>query len=223
MNFDHTLNSISTIVHELGHSMNSFYTNKQQKIYTNNPIFCAEIASIVNEQLLYYYLLDKYKDNQSMQRYVLDRMLSSFFATTTRQIIFSNFEYVMNEYINKNMPFTKEVVRETYQSMIEKYQGFIDHENKLFNQEPYSYGLSTIFRIGHFYVGNFYVYKYAVGQIVAILIADQIYHHKSDTLKKYFKFLSSGSSLPSLETIKILGIDLTKQTTYDQVYQIVER
>ncbi|MDR3163607.1 MAG: oligoendopeptidase F [Mycoplasmataceae bacterium] len=221
MNFDNSLNSVSTIIHELGHSMNSYYTNLHQKIYTTNSIFCAEIASIVNEQLLYYCLLDKYQADKKMKLYVLDKMLSNFFATTTRQIIFSNFEFIMNEKINNNEPFTKETILKTYQAMVQKYQGFINDEQKSFNKEPYVYGLSTIFRISHFYVGNFYVYKYAVGQIVAIIVADAIYHGDQTMLKKYFQFLSSGSSLSPLNTIKLLNIDLTSPKVFRDAKQIV--
>jgi oligoendopeptidase F len=201
--------------------MNSYYTNLHQKIYTTNSIFCAEIASIVNEQLLYYCLLDKYQADKKMKLYVLDKMLSNFFATTTRQIIFSNFEFIMNEKINNNEPFTKETILKTYQAMVQKYQGFINDEQKSFNKEPYVYGLSTIFRISHFYVGNFYVYKYAVGQIVAIIVADAIYHGDQTMLKKYFQFLSSGSSLSPLNTIKLLNIDLTSPKVFRDAKQIV--
>jgi oligoendopeptidase F len=93
---------------------------------------------------------------------------------------------------------------------------------KKYDVEPYSYGLSTIFRIGHFYMGNFYVYKYAIGQIVAILIADKIVNGNQDMINRYFDFLSSGSFKSPIETIKLLGIDLYDKKTYVEAFKIVQ-
>ena len=120
MNFDETFRSVSTIAHELGHSMHSLYFNKKQKVYADCAIFYAEIASIVNETLLSLYLIDKYKNDREMKRMILDEFVSNFFATTTRQIIFSNFEYVANQYVNEAKPFTKESLKNLYIDMIKK-------------------------------------------------------------------------------------------------------
>jgi oligoendopeptidase F len=106
--------------------------------------------------------------------------------------------------------------------MMDKYQG-IDKEMQLkIKKKPYSYSLSTILRIPHFYAGNFYVYKYAIGQIVAALVANEIYQGNKDMIKRYFDFLSSGSSLSPIETIKLLGIDLNKPEIYKQVKNVLD-
>jgi oligoendopeptidase F len=126
MNFDNTIRSVSTIAHELGHSLNSYFINKKQKIYTSVSIFYAEISSIVNEMLLSYYLLDHYSDAE-LKKLVLDEMINNFFATVTRQIIFSNTEYILNEFVNNSQPLTKDSVKDVYHQMINKYQG-IDNE-----------------------------------------------------------------------------------------------
>ncbi len=224
MNFDGTLRSVSTIAHELGHSMHSLYFNKKQKVYADCAIFYAEIASIVNETLLSLYLLDKYKNNKIMQRMILDELIHNFFATTTRQIIFSNFEYVANQYVNESKPFTKESLKELYIQMIKKYEGLTKQsEKKLRGIAPYTYSLSTIFRISHFYVGNFYVYKYAIGQIVAIYVASRIYGKDKNMLNKYFEFLSSGSSKSPLETIKLLDVDLYNDKLYIESKKFIDK
>lgn len=224
MNFDGTLRSVSTIAHELGHSMHSLYFNKKQKVYADCAIFYAEIASIVNETLLSLYLLDKYKNNKIMQRMILDELIHNFFATTTRQIIFSNFEYVANQYVNESKPFTKESLKELYIQMIKKYEGLTKQsEKKLRGIVPYTYSLSTIFRISHFYVGNFYVYKYAIGQIVAIYVASRIYGKDKNMLNKYFEFLSSGSSKSPLETIKLLDVDLYNDKLYIESKKFIDK
>lgn len=223
MNFDETFRSVSTIAHELGHSMHSLYFNKKQKVYADCAIFYAEIASIVNETLLSLYLIDKYKNDKEMKRMILDEFISNFFATTTRQIIFSNFEYVANQYVNEAKPFTKESLKNLYIDMIKKYQGMSKEMDKKINKiVPYSYMPSTIFRIGHFYVGNFYVYKYAIGQIVAIDVASKIYKGDKQVLKRYFEFLSSGCSKSPLDTIKILGIDLYSNKPYIESKKFID-
>ncbi len=223
MNFDETLGSISTLVHELGHSLNSYYFTKEQDIYASCKIFYAEIASITNEMLLSYYWLDKYKNNQEMTINILCELIDGFFATTTRQVIFSNFEYEINKNLNDNKPITSDVILSTYYNMIDKYQGISASTSKRLASEPYKYSLATILRISHFYVGNFYVYKYAIGQIVAILISWKIYNNDSDMIEKYYRFLKSGTSLSPINTIKLLGIDLYDNNTYNEVSDILEQ
>lgn len=116
-----------------------------------------------------------------------------------------------------------ERIKQTYKDLIEEYQGFDKSELQKYNDEPYKYALSTIFRVGHFYMGNFYVYKYAIGQIVATLIADKIMNGDQQTIKRYFNFLSSGSSKNPIETIKLLGIDLYDKAIYTKTFNVVKR
>ena len=107
--------------------------------------------------------------------------------------------------------------------MLKKYENLSDVKLSEFKKEPYKYYLSTILRIPHFYAGNFYVYKYAIGQICGLIVAYKIYHGDKDMLNKFIKFLSSGSSLSPLDTIKILGIDLNTKKPYDDVKQIIKQ
>lgn len=212
MNFDETINSVYTATHEIGHSLNSYFFGKKQSVHCSCSIFYAEISSITNELVLSYYLLDKAKSKKE-KLYIIDKILSGFFSTTTRQIIFSNFEYeIINKELN-NEPITYEVIEETYRSMNEKYTGFKRNKKPtIYNK----YSSSTILRIDHFYVGNFYVYKYAIGQICAIYIAKKLYDKNSDMLARYFKFLESGSKLSPLDTIKILGIDFNDKEIWEE-------
>ncbi len=89
-------------------------------------------------------------------------------------------------------------------------------------KEPYSYSLSSIFRINHFYSGNFYVYKYAVGQIAAICFANKIINKEPGVLDKLFTFLKSGTSKSPLDTIKLLGIDMTKKEPYIEALNFIK-
>ena len=221
MNFDGTMNSVETITHELGHSMNSYYSSKVQEVYVDTRIFYAEIASIATETLLILYLLNKYKNDQKMVNFYLKRLFDNFFASTTRQIEFSNFEYEANKMINNMEPFTADTAKKLYLSMLQKYEKLSKQKAvKFAKKEPYKFYLSTILRIPHFYAGNFYVYKYAIGQICGLIVAYKIYNGDKDMLNNFIKFLSSGSSLSPLDTIKLLGIDLNDKKPYQQVKEI---
>lgn len=221
MNYSNTIGSVSTLVHELGHSMHSLYFNKFQGVYTSCSIFYAEIASIVNEVLLSYYWIDNYKNDKTMLTMVYDTMINDFFSTTTRQIIFSNFEYEAIKMIENNQEFSFDSIEKLYLKMIDKYEGLKKSQLMKYKKEPFRYNLSTILRISHFYIGNFYVYKYSIGQIVAIIVANKIYHGDKDMLDKYFKFLKSGNSKSPIETIKLLDIDLKNPQIWSDAYKII--
>jgi oligoendopeptidase F len=220
MNFDGTYDSVSTLAHEIGHSINSIYYNKAQPVYASTSIFTAEIPSILNETLLGVYMINKYKSNKQIKQNYIREICDNFFNTTTRQIIFSNFEYEANALINEGKPFTKETVKELYKKMILKYS--VNKINKK-TKPPYTYSDSTILRISHFYAGNFYVYKYAVGQIVAICLANKILNKEKGIMDKFIKFLESGTSRSPLDTIKLLGIDLNKPEPYIEAIEFINK
>lgn len=220
MNFNDTLYSTYTLIHELGHSMNSYYFGQAQDIYQDSSIFYAEISSINNEMLLNHYLLNKYKDDLEMKLMILDGMIKGFFATTTRQVIFSNFEWIANEWVNKAEPFTYENIAKTYYELNKEYTG-AKKAFKDYTMEPLMYSLVTPLRISHFFVGNFYVYKYAVGQVAAIIISDRIMKKVPGAKEKLFDFLKSGSSRSPLKTIELLGVDLTKADPWIEAGEIV--
>lgn len=218
MNFDNTINSLYTLVHELGHSINSYYIVKNQKVYVGNSIFYAEIASITNEMLLSHYLLKKHENNVDKKIMILDELISGFIATTSRQVIFSNFEWIANEWVNNGSNFVYENIESTYLKLMQEYLGIKNIDK--YESIPYLYSLITPLRISHFYIGNFYVYKYAIGQIAAVIVANKIANNDQEMKKKYFEFLSSGNSLNPIDTIKILGIDFDDPNTWLEVNNI---
>ncbi|GAA5414964.1 oligoendopeptidase F [Ureaplasma ceti] len=220
MNYDETIQSIYTLVHELGHSMNSYYYGQKQKIYQETSIFYAEISSINNEMLLNHYLLNKYKDDPEMKLMILDEMISGFIATTSRQVIFSNFEWVANEWVNQGLPFTYENIEKTYYDLMSEYLPTKKTFEETMSSES-KYGLVTPLRISHFFVGNFYVYKYAIGQVAAIIAADRVIKNEPGAKDRLFNFLSSGDSLSPLDTIKLLNVDLEQSQPWEEAGQIL--
>ncbi|MCF0217648.1 MAG: hypothetical protein HUJ42_01225 [Malacoplasma sp.] len=221
VNYDNCFSGVSTIVHEMGHALNAYYTNKQQDIYYENEIFDAEIASIVNEILLSLYLIKKYPDNKNIKLLAYSELIENFFATTTRQIMFSYTEKTIIDEINKQNFVGAKEIKEIYANSFVEFAGFNQKRIKQKLKQNNGEFFATIFRISHFYDGIFYVYKYAIGMICAILCATKIYQDKA-FLNQYIKFLSLGNSLSPIDKIKQLGIDLYEASTWNNAFKVVE-
>lgn len=222
MNFDGTLRSVYTIVHELGHSMHTLKILQKQKLYTSVSIFYAEISSIANEMLLNHFLLKKYKNDPKMKVLILQEMINNFFATTTRQIMFSNFEYEVNHKINNGEQFGSETAFSIYADMHKKYLNYSDSKVKeLLTKPSLKKSLSIILSVPHFYTGILYVYKYAIGQVAAIIATKRIINNEPNALENFNRFLESGNSLPPLETINLLNVDLTTSKAWQEAHEIV--
>ncbi|AJQ45097.1 oligoendopeptidase F [Ureaplasma diversum] len=218
MNYDYTYNGVLTIAHELGHSVHTYYANLNQPIYNEYSIFYAEIASMANEVLVNYHLLDKYQKDDQKRLMILDEMISGFINTSTRQVAFSNFEWIANDWVNKGEEFSWEKVRNTYLEMLNQYSGYKYNPNKITKTDE-DVAL-TIISVPHFYTSSFYVYKYAIGQIGGLIAASNIFNKQPNALDNMFKFFASGGSLNSLETIKLLGFDLLDKSVWNQAVDV---
>ncbi len=202
-NYKDNLNSVSTLVHELGHSVHSYLTNKNQDyIYSDYPIFLAEIASTVNEILLSNYLLNNSK-NKNEKINLIVNMLDLFRGTVFRQTMFAEFELIIHEKENNGEAMTSLELNSEYEKLVRKYFGNSMEYDSLIKYEWE--------RIPHFY-NSFYVYKYATGLIFASSIATDIMNNKPGALNKYIKLLSSGSSNYPLDILKECGYELNDQT-----------
>lgn len=200
VNFEGTEDSVSTLAHELGHAMHSYYSdNTQPHIYAQYPIFLAEIASTVNEVLLNEYLIANAKDDNEKLLYITS-FLDKFRTTVYRQIMFAEFEMLIHDAYTKGEPLTNKVLNETYYKLNKLYYGKNVISDKLIQYE-WS-------RIPHFYT-SFYVYKYATGFCAALSIASDILNGKENACEKYLEFLKSGSSKYPLDTLKNCGVDMT--------------
>ena len=199
LNYDNTLSSVSTLAHELGHSMHSYFSNKTQEyLYHSYPIFLAEIASTVNEVLLSDYLYKNAKTKDEKILY-LSEFLDKVRTTLYRQTMFAEFEKMVFEKYKEGTPLTEEEFSNTYYELNKKYYG-----DNVVSDEDIKYEWS---RIPHFYT-PFYVYKYATGISSAILIASEILKGNEDMKKSYMEFLKSGGSNYPLEILSKTGIDI---------------
>ena len=200
LNYQGRLNDVSTLAHELGHSMHSYYSRKNNSYQdADYKIFVAEVASTVNELLLCKYLLKESQDKE-VKLSILNRLMELFKGTIYRQTMFAEFEKDMYQIVEQGNIFTWEDLSNMYYDLNKKYFG-----NDVVVDEDIKYEWS---RIPHFYY-NFYVYKYATGLSAACFIVDNILSGKENALESYLEFLSAGSKYYPLEELKIAGVDMT--------------
>lgn len=199
LNYNETLDSVSTMGHELGHAMHSYYSTKNQPYVSHDyPIVLAEIASTVNEVLINDYLV-KHATNKEEKICYLTDFLDMVRGTIYRQMMFAEFEMLMHEKEEKGEPITEQELSETYYTLNKLYYG-----EKVVSDELIRYEWE---RIPHFYT-SFYVYKYATGLAAALAFAKGILEGKSGALDKYLMFLSSGSKADPFDILKEAGLDM---------------
>lgn len=203
LNWNGTLGDVYTLAHELGHSVHSYFTRKNQPfIYGDYSIFLAEIASTTNENLLTAYLLNKYEDKK-IQAYIINEFLESFNGTIFRQTQFAEFEHKIHKDAQDNIALTADYLTNTYFEMNKKYLG------SAFNfDENIGYEWA---RIPHFYY-NYYVYQYATGFSAAIAFSKKILEKNPVDIEKYLGYLKAGSSNYPQEVLKNAGLDMTVDT-----------
>ena len=200
LNWTSILRSAFTSAHEYGHSMHSHFTRTTQPYtYANYTIFVAEVASTLNEALFAHHLL-KTNSDPAVRKFILGRQIEDFRATLFRQTMFAEFEKITHEMEEAGKTLTTDALCKVYVDLNRKYFG----DNV--NIDP----LVAIewARIPHFY-GAFYVYQYATGIAAATALADQILTEGAPAVKRYRKFLSSGSSDLSINLLRDAGVDLT--------------
>lgn len=206
LNYKPTTNDIFTIAHEMGHSLHTYFSCKNQPYSKSGyKIFVAEVASTVNEVLLLKYMLSEADDNE-LKRYLLSYYLDTIKSTLFRQTMFAEFEYKAHEAVEHGEPLTKEYLCDIYADLGKRYYGSgVEHD----------YNISTEWaRVPHFYRA-FYVYKYATGITAAINIANRILTIGEPAVKEYFDFLSAGGSTDPVSLLKLAGVDLTQKQPFE--------
>ena len=197
---DDNINSLYTLIHEAGHSMHSFYSNRSQPyVYHDYTIFVAEVASTFNETLLSRHLLDLYSNDPRMTAYILNREIDNIRGTLFRQTMFAEFEKFTHASVEDNRPLTLETMTTAYRALIGDYFGDTMKIDDVLALE--------CLRIPHFY-SPFYVYKYATGISAAIALADRVLNKVEGARKAYLDFLSLGGSMFPLDELRTAGVDM---------------
>lgn len=212
LNYENNIESVSTLAHEMGHAMHTYYSNLNQDYNNANyPIFLAEIASTVNEVLLSEYLINNTSDIDE-KIYYLNEFIDKFKSTVFRQVMFATFEKEIHAKYENNDAITPSVLCDEYYKLNQLYFSpsvIVDDDIK------YEWA-----RIPHFY-SSFYVYKYATGFISALVISSKLINNESGFKDKYIKFLSSGGSNYPLNILKELGVDLNDYNTINGAFDIL--
>lgn len=204
-NFVNSKRDVSTIAHELGHSMHSYYSNKEQNVLNANyTIMVAEVASTVNEILLSDYQIKKEKDIKKKAE-LLYELLEMIRATLFRQAMFAEFEKTVHEKIENNVMLSANDLNDIYYKLNQKYFG---NDVNIDEQIKYEWA-----RIPHFY-SDFYVYKYCTGVSSAIAIATKILNKEPNFVEKYISMLKQGCSKKSIDLLKMVDVDLESKNTY---------
>ena len=199
LNFDNKLKDVFTLVHEMGHSMHSFYTRRSQPyIYGSHSIFTAEVASTVNEVLLMHHLM-KTANTPAEKASLVNLYLEGFRSTLFRQTMFAEFETLTHKASKEGKILTADWLCETYEELNKAYQGDEVTQNP---EIAYEWA-----RIPHFYRA-FYVYKYATGYSAANAIAKALLEGSIKEQKNYLSFLSSGESDYPIQLLKIAGVSM---------------
>ena len=212
-NFTESKHDVSTIAHELGHSMHSYYSEKNQNIINSNyTIMVAEVASTVNEILLASYQIDNEKDNNKKAELIYE-LLEMIRATLFRQAMFAEFEKQVHEKIENGEILSAEDLENIYYELNKKYFGedvVIDEKIK------YEW-----LRIPHFY-SCFYVYKYSTGISSAIAIASKILKGEPGIVEKYIEMLKQGRTKSSIDLLKMVDVDLESTKPYEDAIDFFE-
>ncbi|GJQ21091.1 MAG: oligoendopeptidase F [Bacteroidia bacterium] len=203
MNYNGKYEDMSTLTHELGHTMHSWFSNKTQPYATANyAIFVAEVASTFNEALLIDYMLGQIKDNETRLS-LLGNYLEGIKGTVFRQTQFAEFELRIHEMAERGEPLTGDVLDSLYDTITKRYYGhdqnvcIVDDEIR----SEWAY-------IPHFYY-NFYVYQYATSFTASAALSEQVKSGDKNAVRRYIDFLSSGSSDYPINLLKKAGVDMT--------------
>lgn len=206
MNFTGSYDSLSTLAHELGHSMHSYYSNRHNRpMLANYQIFVAEVASTVNEILLNRYLLDTSTD-KAYRRYILSNLMEQFVGTCYRQPMFAQFEKDLHQWIEERRPISSKTITDRCLQLNRQYFG-----DAVIVDDLQKYGF---YYVPHFYY-NFYVYKYTLGMATAISFAKEILRGNA---APYRTFLTKGGSEAPVDELRSAGVDPLSDKVYDDAF-----
>ena len=212
-NFNGQYEDVSTLAHELGHTMQSYFSNKNQPYpLADYSIFVAEVASTFNEALLIHKMLNDIKDD-NVKLSLLMNYLDNFKGTFFRQAEFAEFELRMHQMAEAGTPLTGKVLTKLYGDIQRKYYG----QDKAVCYINDKYNTEWAF-IPHFYY-NFYVYQYATSFTASTALAEKVLNNEKGAKEKYMKFLSSGGSDYPINELKKAGVDMTTSDPFDKTVE----
>ncbi len=211
MNYNGQYDDVSTLAHELGHTMHSFFSNKHQPFVNSRyPIFLAEVASTCNENLLIEHVINQ-MDDPDKKLALLGSWLESFRTTLFRQTMFAEFELRMHEMAEQGKSLTGEALSKLYLDLLKEYYGDADGVTKIDDL----YAIEWAY-IPHFYY-NFYVFQYATSYCASTALAENMLSGGPEMVDKYINdFLSAGSSDYAIPILQKVGVDMTTTEPFEK-------
>jgi oligoendopeptidase F len=217
LNYNGQYEDVSTLAHELGHTMHSWYSNKSQPYPTADyATFVAEVASTLNEALLINKMLRDIEDSSTRLSLMMN-YLEGLRQTLFRQTQFAEFELRIHQKAERGEPLTGDNLSELYGDILKKYYGHdkgICHIDDLYMIE-WAY-------IPHFYY-NFYVYQYATSFCASTALAEKVLSEEAGAVERYIEFLSSGGSDYPINLLKETGVDMTTSAPFDKTMAVMNR
>lgn len=208
MNYQGTFRDMTTLTHEAGHSMHTYYSNTHRSYQdADYSIFLAETASTFHEHLLFRYLFSR-AESAREKAYLINQKIDDIRATLFRQTLFAEFELLLHEKVENDEPLTPDLLGNLYRKLTREYFG-----PDLFEDPEISCEWS---RIPHFY-SPFYVYQYATGIAASYELAKKVAEGEEKDREAYLRFLASGSSQDPVTTLKEAGVDMTRSGPIDSL------
>lgn len=213
LNYQNKFDDVSTLIHESGHSMHSYYSREANSYpYGYYSIFVAEVASTVNELLLSKYMY-KHSTDRKEKLFILNRLMELFRATMYRQTMFAEFEKDIYDMVENDEVLTSDLLCDKYYDINKKYFG---NNVVIDNEIRYEWE-----RIPHFYY-NFYVYKYATGLSAACYIVNRILSGEENAVNDYINFLKCGKSKSPLDSLLVAGVDLSDSKVIEEAVKMFD-
>jgi oligoendopeptidase F len=217
MNYNGKYNAMSTLTHELGHTMHSYFSNQTQPYpLASYPIFLAEVASTFNEALLIQYMLKKIPDEPTRLS-LLGSFLEGIKGTVFRQTQFAEYELKVHETVENDQPVTGDFLAKLYDKIVKKYYG---HDQGICIVDDYVANEWSF--IPHFY-NDYYVFQYATSFTASSALSEKVLSGDQDATRRYLKFISAGKSKYPIDLLKEAGIDMTTDEPLELTMQKMNR
>ena len=213
MNFIGDYDSMSTLIHELGHSVHTYLSNHHQEFVNSHyRIFVAEVASTVNETLLINYMMDHAKTIEEKKYYIYEQ-LENCVGLIFRQPMFADFEHQLHMMAQNNEPMSSKVITDLYAKLSQEYFGDDVKMDDLVGWSCYY--------VPHFYY-DYYVYKYTLGMTVALAIVKRILAGDKQQVENYLNFLKSGGKESPVDLLSHAGVNQLDDAIYDDAFKYFE-
>jgi len=217
LNYNGRFDDVSTLAHEMGHALHSFYANRTQPYpLADYSTFVAEVASTFNEALLIHKMLGEIEEEDAKLSLLMD-YLDGIKGTVFRQAQFAEFELRIHEKAERGEPLTGDTFTQLYGDILRQYYGH--GQGVCLIDDLYAVEWAYV---PHFYY-NFYVYQYATSFTAATALAEEVFSDRQGAVQRYLDFISAGGSDYPIEILKRAGVDMTTPDPFRKTVSVMNR